>query len=54
MKKYIATKLDPDDFREFSIKAAEAGISRSALLKKLAVAAIRRQARKPQKKGVAA
>ncbi len=33
---YLGTKLAPDEYRRFSIAAAEKGLSRSALLSELA------------------
>lgn len=57
MKKYVGTQLEAADFRAFSIKAAEAGLSKSALLRKLTLEALERHGFKkvtPRKKGVAA
>lgn len=39
---YVGTKLTPDEHRAFSIKAAESGKSRSALLRDLAMELINR------------
>ena len=40
-KKYVGTHLSDDEYRRFSIKAAEKGKSRSGLLRDLATKAIK-------------
>ena len=51
---YVGTKLTPDEHRASSIKAAESGKSRSALLRDLARELINRPNGKPAKKKAAA
>ncbi len=51
MKTYVGTKLDEPDFRAFAIRAAELGLSKSGLLRKIAIDAIQKAAAK-KKKGV--
>ena len=45
-KTYIGTKLATADYRAFRIKAAESGMSASALLRKLAMAELSKARKK--------
>ena len=50
MKQYVGTTLDARDFRALAIRAAEAGLSKSAFLKKSALEALERAEKAAQRR----
>lgn len=54
---FVGTGLDKDEHRQFSVRAAESGLSRSALLKKITLEFLAKSkvvTAKPARKGVKA